>query len=86
MLQHSHFLSIDSQFIAQAELDAYIEAQSQEIAPEIEIDSICDRDFGTLYRVWHGCQFLGTFYQARLLLVDDSIKSHRRTNPVQDSR
>ncbi|MBR8840427.1 MAG: hypothetical protein DSM106950_42195 [Stigonema ocellatum SAG 48.90 = DSM 106950] len=64
MLQHSHFVSIDSQAIAQAELNEYIEAQSQEIAPEIEIDSIPDRDFGELYRVWHGSQILGTFYQA----------------------
>ncbi|MBR8839503.1 MAG: hypothetical protein DSM106950_37255 [Stigonema ocellatum SAG 48.90 = DSM 106950] len=62
--QHSHSINLDSQAIAQAELDAYLEEQAQEIAPEIEIDSILDRDFGELYRVWHGSQILGTFYQA----------------------
>ncbi|MBR8840414.1 MAG: hypothetical protein DSM106950_42115 [Stigonema ocellatum SAG 48.90 = DSM 106950] len=65
MLQHSHFVNIDEQTLAQAKLDAYIEQQAQEVAPEIEIDSIPDHDFGTLYRVWHGCHFLGTFYQAK---------------------
>ncbi len=64
MLQHSHLVIIDEQIIAQAELNAYIEAQAQEIAPEIEIDSTLDSEFGELYRVWHGCQILGTFYQA----------------------
>ncbi|MBR8839517.1 MAG: hypothetical protein DSM106950_37325 [Stigonema ocellatum SAG 48.90 = DSM 106950] len=65
MLQeYTTFTHVDQQTRAQAELDAYIEAQSQEIAPEIEIDSIPDRDFGELYRVWHGSQILGTFYQA----------------------
>jgi len=54
----------NEQAIAQAELDAYIEAQAQEIAPEIEIDSTLDSDFGELYRVWHGCHLLGTFKRA----------------------
>jgi len=53
--------SIDEQTIAQAELNAYIDQQAQEIAPEIEIDSTPDRTSGTLYRVWHGSQILGTF-------------------------
>jgi len=38
--QHSHLVIIDEQTIAQAELDAYIEAQAQEIAPEPEIEFI----------------------------------------------
>lgn len=61
--QHFHFVSIDEQIIAQAELSAYIESLAQEIAPEIEIDSTLDNDFGTLYRVWHSYNLLGTFYQ-----------------------
>lgn len=61
MLQHSHLVNDDEQTIAQAELNAHIEAQAQEIAPEIEIDSTLDSDFGTLYRVWHGSHLLGTF-------------------------
>ena len=72
--------SIDEQTIAQAELNAYIEAQAQEIAPEIEIDSTLDSEFGELYRVWHGCQILGTFYQA----VDGSWvvqSNHTRSQP-----
>ncbi|MDF5725056.1 MAG: hypothetical protein PUP91_32320, partial [Rhizonema sp. PD37] len=64
MLQHFLPVSIDEQAIAQAELDAHIEAQAQEIAPEIEIDSVVDRDFGTLYRVWDGHCLLGTYYHA----------------------
>ncbi|MDF5723715.1 MAG: hypothetical protein PUP91_25265 [Rhizonema sp. PD37] len=62
MLQQ-HF-SIDEQTIAQAELNAYVEAQAQELAPEIEIDSVIDHDFGTLYRVWDGHCLLGTYYYA----------------------
>jgi len=54
----------NEQAIAQAELNAYIEAQAQEIAPEIEIDSTLDSEFGELYRVWHGSQILGTFKRA----------------------
>jgi len=64
MLQHSHLVIIDEQTIAQAEFDAYIEQQAQEIAPEIEIDSTPDSTSGTLYRVWHSYHLLGIFYQA----------------------
>ncbi|PMB08216.1 hypothetical protein CEN49_10625 [Fischerella thermalis CCMEE 5273] len=49
--------------MAQEELDEYIEQQAQELAPEYEIDSVEDADFGTLYRVWNSYHFLGTFYQ-----------------------
>ncbi len=60
MLQDfTRLVSIDEQTIAQAELNAYIESLAQEIAPEIEIDSDIDRDFGTLYRVWSGYHLLG---------------------------
>jgi hypothetical protein len=31
--------------------------------PEIEIDSVEDEDFGTLYRLWKSFYFLGSFYQ-----------------------
>ncbi|MBR8841090.1 MAG: hypothetical protein DSM106950_45870 [Stigonema ocellatum SAG 48.90 = DSM 106950] len=75
MLQHSHLVTIDEQ------LDAYIEAQSQEIAPEIEIDSTQDRDFGELYRVWHGSYLLGTFYQALDGLW--MIQSNHNDSPIR---
>jgi hypothetical protein len=64
MLQHSHKVRADEPSIAQAELNAYIEAQAQAIAPEIEIDFVVDSDFGTLYRVWDGHCLLGTYYHA----------------------
>ncbi len=61
---------VDEQEAAQAELEEYIETQAEEIAPEelqaetaIEIDSIADADFGTLYRVWESYHFLGSFYR-----------------------
>ena len=58
-----HHKTIDSQAIAQFELDQYIEQQSQELAPEFEIDGLVDEDFGNLYRLWKGRQLLGTFYK-----------------------
>ena len=64
MLQHSHSVSIDEQTIAQAELNAHIDALAQAVAPEIEIDSDIDSHFGTLYRVWHSYHLLGTFYSS----------------------
>ncbi|MFN6572425.1 hypothetical protein [Dendronalium sp. ChiSLP03b] len=33
------------------------------LAPDFEIDSIEDGDFGTLYRLWKSYHFLGSFYQ-----------------------
>ncbi|MHC5823388.1 MAG: hypothetical protein ACYT04_48030 [Nostoc sp.] len=59
---HGYVLQ-DEQEIAQAELDQYIEQQSQEVAPLVEIDSV-EEVFGTLYRVWSSYHFLGTFYQS----------------------
>ena len=38
--QHSHLVSTDELFIAQAELNAYISQQAQEIAPEPEVQFI----------------------------------------------
>jgi hypothetical protein len=55
---------VDAQVLAQLELEQYIDEQAQEIAPEFEIDSVHDADFGTLYRVWQGMKLLGTFYRA----------------------
>ena len=40
MLQHSHLVSTDEQIIAQAELNAHINQQAQEIAPEPEVQFI----------------------------------------------
>jgi hypothetical protein len=54
----------DAQAQAQFELEQYIEQQAQDVAPEFEIDSVDDADFGTLYRVWSGMRLLGTFYRA----------------------
>lgn len=58
----------DEQAVAQEELNEYVEAQAQEIAPEpvasIEVDSDFHPDFGTMYRVWYSYHLLGTFYRA----------------------
>jgi len=54
----------DAQAQAQFELEQYIEEQAAEIAPEFEIDSVDDADFGALYRLWSGMKLLGTFYRA----------------------
>jgi len=52
----------DNQTLAQIEFEEYIEQLGEELAPEIEIDSVAD-ELGMLYRVWNGSQLLGTFYQ-----------------------
>ena len=54
----------DEQAAAQQELNTHIEIQAQTIAPEIEVDSDIDPDFGELYRVWLSYHLLGTFYRA----------------------
>lgn len=61
--QQTTIITIDEQTIAQAELNAYIEQQAQEIAPEIEIDSDVDSTSRTVYRVFYSYHLLGTFYQ-----------------------
>ncbi|WP_016950007.1 hypothetical protein [Anabaena sp. PCC 7108] len=56
----------DEHAMAQIELYAHLEQQASAISPippEIEIDSIDDPDFGSMYRVWHGMRLLGTFYR-----------------------
>lgn len=56
--------TLDSQAVAQIELSAYIQQQSQQTA-QYEIDSVPDV-FANLYRVWGGScgiNLLGTFYQ-----------------------
>jgi hypothetical protein len=53
----------NEQAVAQSELDQHIEEQAQKLAPEFEIDSDIDQDFGTLYRVWSSQHVLGTFYE-----------------------
>ncbi|MHC5897207.1 hypothetical protein [Nostoc sp.] len=63
MQWHGYILAQDEQEIAQGELDQYIEQQSQEVAPLVEIDSV-ELVSGTLYRVWESYHFLGTFYQS----------------------
>ncbi len=102
MLQHSLPVSVDEQTIAQAELDAksagwstpsgelcaYIRAQAQAIAPEIEIDSIVDRDFGTLYRVWDGRCLLGTYYHAlddKWVVQSNYNSNHPRCNTQSEA-
>ena len=54
----------DEQTAAQEELNEYVEVQAQTIAPEIEVDSDIDADFGIMYRVWLSYHLLGTFYRA----------------------
>ncbi|WP_445634558.1 hypothetical protein NSTC745_06379 [Nostoc sp. DSM 114161] len=57
--------TLDTQAIAQFQLNLHLSEQSDEVA-EYEIDST-DDVFGKLYRVWGGEQginLLGTFYQA----------------------
>jgi hypothetical protein len=52
--------------LAHVELFAELEKQAaavSSILPEIEIDSLHDEDFGSLYRVWLGIKLLGTFYK-----------------------
>ena len=53
----------DEQNAAQEELNEYVEAQAQVLAPEVEVDSDFDPNFGIMYRVWFGYHLLGTFYQ-----------------------
>ncbi len=60
----THIEPGDVQAQAQFELMQYINEQAQNIAPEFEIDSVDDADFGALYRVWSGMKLLGTFYRA----------------------
>jgi hypothetical protein len=59
-------LTIDSQAIAQSELEKHIEQQAQELAPEFEIDGI-DDVFGILYRLWKGSQ---TILDFRFTILD----------------
>ncbi|MBW4675924.1 MAG: hypothetical protein KME52_18455 [Desmonostoc geniculatum HA4340-LM1] len=51
--------------MTQATLDTQAIAQNvaASIAPDYEIDSVEDGDFGTLYRMWKSYHFLGSFYQ-----------------------
>ncbi|HLP92332.1 MAG TPA: hypothetical protein VK184_27535 [Nostocaceae cyanobacterium] len=51
------------QQVAQFELDEYLENQAAQVAPEIQVDTRPDPDFGTLYCVWYSHLLLGTFYQ-----------------------
>lgn len=60
----THIEAGDTQAQAQFELEQYIKEQVEDIAPEFEIDSVDDCDFGVLYRVWSGMKLLGTFYRA----------------------
>ncbi|MBH8575107.1 hypothetical protein I8752_19225 [Nostocaceae cyanobacterium CENA369] len=52
----------DDQTLTKSEFEEYVDQLTDPAPPEIEIDSVTD-DFGELYRVWHGWQLLGTFYQ-----------------------
>jgi len=38
-------------------------AKIELLESKIEVDSVVDADFGTLYRVWESYHFLGTFYR-----------------------
>lgn len=60
----THIEAGDTQAQAQFELEQHIKEQAEDIAPEFEIDSVDDCDFGVLYRVWSGMKLIGTFYRA----------------------
>jgi hypothetical protein len=49
--------------IAQNLFDTYAADLAPKLAPDYEIDSVEDDDFGTLYRLWKSYLFLGSFYQ-----------------------
>ncbi len=55
---------VDAQVARELELEQYVEEQAEDVAPEFEIDSVDDADFGALYRLWSGMRLLGTFYRA----------------------
>jgi hypothetical protein len=60
---------VDAQVLTQLEIEQYAKEEVAIASPkichaQIEIDSLCDRDFGILYRVWQGMNLLGTFYRA----------------------
>lgn len=54
---------VEAQFLMQFDECICIN-KSNELAPPYEIDSVYDKDFGKLYRVWKSYRLLGTFYQA----------------------
>jgi hypothetical protein len=64
-----NLIIVDAQVLAQLELEQYVEEQAQELAPEFEIDSVDDADFGTLYRVWSGMKLSLHFLPCRLRWV-----------------
>ncbi|MEO0970123.1 MAG: hypothetical protein AAFX80_17775 [Cyanobacteria bacterium J06639_18] len=55
--------AFEHKVLVQSELEECINEQEEVSAPEVEIDSVSDDDFGELYRVWNGTQLIGTFYQ-----------------------
>ncbi|MBW4603986.1 MAG: hypothetical protein KME29_31580 [Calothrix sp. FI2-JRJ7] len=48
----------------QEEVNQEVNQQVLELAPEYEIDSVDDAQFGELFRLWKGWQFAGSFYKA----------------------
>ncbi|MBW4668421.1 MAG: hypothetical protein KME60_13585 [Cyanomargarita calcarea GSE-NOS-MK-12-04C] len=46
------------------ELEENFQRTQVELSPEFEIDSEKDVDFGELFRLWKGWQFVGSFYKA----------------------
>jgi hypothetical protein len=44
-------------------VSAEVEGQIEELLEECEVDGKPDREFSTLYRLWHGMKLLGTFYR-----------------------
>ncbi|BDA76152.1 hypothetical protein CAL7716_103180 (plasmid) [Calothrix sp. PCC 7716] len=55
--------TIQPQFLMQFDQCKYTK-KSNELVPPYEIDSVFDKDFGKLYRVWKSYRLLGTFYKA----------------------
>jgi hypothetical protein len=50
--------TVDTQVILDSQSSLHVD-----LAPNYEIDSVEDEDFGTLYRLWKTYHFLGSFYQ-----------------------
>ena len=80
---------LDEQEIAQLEFEQHIEQQAAVIAPEIEVDSVQDEVFGTLYRVWNSYHFLGSFYQSwdgRWVAQPCNFEFHPRLNTPEQAQ
>ena len=76
---------IDEHACPTAKLNKYIKVQAQTVAPEIEVDSAHDPEFGELYRVWRSYHLLKrkmVVVSALALLVYPSFSMPAQANPI----